>query len=116
MVYYSTQPKQEKLDYLFETLSNTVRRKFIADLSKSKTITISEFAVDHKLSLQNAGKHVQKLERADLVKTRKKGREKHVRLNEKELARAQKWIARYTKYWNAQLDSFGEYVAKKEKK
>jgi len=82
-----------KLDYLFEALSNRHRRDLIAELSKAALpISISDYAKKFKLSLQNAGKHVKLLERANLIARKKVGVENYLTLNTAALAEAQSWL------------------------
>jgi DNA-binding transcriptional ArsR family regulator len=108
MVYYT---EAVKLDFLFEALSNRHRRDLIGELSKADSpISISDFAHSKKLSLQNAGKHVKKLEEAKLIRRKKIGVENYLLLNQQALLEAEQWIEEHRKYWNRHLDSLETYV------
>lgn len=95
MVYDSSVNSQH-LDYLFEALSNARRRNLIKLLAHEESMSIADFAKAEEVSIRVASKHVAMLHRAKLVFVRKRGRENQLKLNKKELARAEEWIARYT--------------------
>jgi hypothetical protein len=57
------------------------------------------------MSLAAASKHVQVLERAGLGRRTVRGRTHHCRLAAARLAKAQKWIAFYQRFWNERLDA-----------
>ena len=105
-----------KLDYLFEALSNRHRRSLIKSLSKARSpISISDFAREKHLSLQNTGKHVKMLERANLVTRNKVGVENYLTLNQEALLEAQAWIHKNRQYWNRQFDSLEKYLKRVKK-
>lgn len=64
------------------------------------------------MSLAAVSKHLIVLERAGLIKRRRQGRVHSLSLKAKPMREAQAWIDRYRKFWEANLDQFGNYLDK----
>jgi DNA-binding transcriptional ArsR family regulator len=59
-------------------------------------------------------KHLQVLERAGLVRQRKKGRVRHCRLSARPLKQAEAWLSKYRVFWKNQLDSLDRYLTQQQ--
>lgn len=92
------------LDSIFHALSDGTRRAILLDLT-AEGKSIGEIAKPYRMSLAAVSKHVQILERAELVERKRRGQFQFVRLNPKNLRAAQDWLAFYENFWSAQLDS-----------
>jgi DNA-binding transcriptional ArsR family regulator len=57
------------------------------------------------MSLAAVSKHVQVLERAELVERQRRGQFQIVRLKPGNLLAAQAWLSFYENFWSARLDS-----------
>jgi len=66
------------------------------------------------MSLAAASKHVKILERAGLVRRRVEGRTHHCRLDATRLARAQRWLAFYERFWDEKLDALDTLLAERK--
>jgi len=62
------------------------------------------------MSLAAVSKHLDVLERASLIRRRRSGQHRFVRLNPKPLMAAQDWLAYYEKFWTASLDRLQELL------
>lgn len=89
MVQYSTGP-----DRAFSALSDPTRRGILERLAH-RDASISELALDFKMTLTGVRKHVRVLEGAGLVVTGKLGRRRTCRVGPRRLADEATWIARY---------------------
>ena len=70
--------------------------------------TVGELAQPLDMTLAGASKHVGVLEKAGLLKRRRRGRERVCELQPVQLFAARDWVERYSAFWNARLDALGE--------
>jgi DNA-binding transcriptional ArsR family regulator len=97
------------LDRAFQALSDPVRRRMLARLSRGPA-SVSELAKPFSISLPAVLQHLKALEESGLVRSEKKGRVRTVRLEPKALSAAESWIAERRAEWEAQLDRFENYL------
>ena len=90
------------LDASFAALSDATRRGVLAQLG-SGDASISNLADRFHMTLTGMKKHVQVLERAGLVTTRKVGRVRTCRLGEGALAAEAEWIDAQRKLFEARF-------------
>lgn len=106
MVARSVLPDAD-LDRLFRALGDATRRDIVARLAE-KPASVSVLALRYDMSFAAVQKHVAVLEEAGLVTKHAQGRERIVRGNPKQLARARELLVRLEGLWKArfsQLDS-----------
>ena len=111
MVEYSS----KLLDRIFGALADPTRRRILAQLAKSEGC-VTDLARPHSMSVAAVSKHLIVLEKAGLVKRRRKGRMHSLRLEAKPMQEAQAWINRYRKIWEGNLDQFEKYLDKLQTK
>lgn len=92
-----------KLDQTFTALADPTRRALLAQLEAGE-LTLSELAAPLPMSLMAVQKHVQALEAAGLVSTRKVGRSRHVRLRPEGLTPITQWLRLSEERWNSAFD------------
>ena len=98
-----------RLDRAFQALSDPVRRRMLAQLSRGPA-SVSELAKPLSISLPGVLQHLKALEESGLVRSEKKGRVRTVQLEPKTLSAAESWIAERRAEWEAQLDRFENYL------
>jgi DNA-binding transcriptional ArsR family regulator len=106
MVEYS----DAALDSVFHALSDATRRSILRDVSWEAK-AVSEIAEPYSMSLAAVSKHLQVLERAELIRREKKGNYRMVRLNADTLRAAQEWLAYYETFWTVRMDGLQNYDA-----
>jgi DNA-binding transcriptional ArsR family regulator len=111
MVEYSS----KLLDRTFGALADPTRRRILAQLAKGDEC-VTDLARPHAMSLAAVSKHLIVLERAGLVKRRRRGRVHSLALHAKPMKEAQAWIDRYRKFWEGNLDQFEKYLDKLQTK
>ena len=89
---------QTKLDHTISALANPTRRAILERVMRRET-RVTELAEPYAMSLNAVSKHIRILERADLVRRRKRGREHLLALNPKPLDAAAKWIEEQRALW-----------------
>ena len=94
----------DEMDRVFHALAHSARREMIAQLANGER-TVGELAEPLPMSLWAASKHVQVLERADLIDRRVDGRRHVCSLRAGSLASASAWLHFYEPHWRQSLDS-----------
>lgn len=101
--------KSHNLDHIFQALSDPTRRSILQRVAK-RELAISEIAESYSISLAAVSKHIQSLERADLVHRRKVGNFSYLKANFKAMESADKWMQRYRAYWESNLLSLKNFI------
>src|ERR1700738_1355641 len=104
MVEYSSR----LLDRTFGALADPTRRRILAQLAKGREC-VTDLARPHAMSLAAVSKHLIVLEKAGLVKRRRKGRVHWLALEAKPMQEAQAWIARDREFWGGDVGRCEQY-------
>jgi DNA-binding transcriptional ArsR family regulator len=102
--------KSIALDSVFYALADPTRRAVVHRLGRGPA-TVSELAEPFQMALPSFMKHVGILERTGLIRSRKNGRIRTCRLEQKNLAAAERWFADQRSLWASRyqnLDSLLE--------
>ncbi len=106
MVQYASRA----LDFSFAALSDVTRRGIIDQLGRADS-SITSLAEEFGMTLTGMKKHVQVLERAGLVVTRKFGRVRICRLGKQGLQREAEWIEAHRKLFEERFDALDEIIS-----
>ena len=98
------------LDVLFAALADPSRRSMIDRLSRGSA-SVSELAEPLEMSLPAVQQHLNVLESAGIVSTKKIGRVRSCTLEPDVLSPAQQWIADRRTLWANKLDRLGMFLA-----
>ncbi len=88
-----------ELDRLFRALADTTRRDIVARVLAGEGASVSTLASRYDMSFAAVQKHVAMLEDAGLVTKERRGRERIVRGNPEQVARARELLARLERLW-----------------
>jgi len=91
------------LDYTLLALADPTRRAILMRLSRGEA-RVTDLAAPFDISLNSVSKHIRILERAELVKRRRVGREHFLSRNARPLDDAAAWIDGLRNHWNRRLD------------
>jgi len=91
------------LDHTLMALADPTRRAILARLVEGEA-RVTEIAEPLPMSLNGVSKHIRMLERADLVRRRRAGREHFLSLNPRSLDEAAAWIEAQRALWTHRLD------------
>jgi len=97
------------LDQTFGALSDNTRRAILMRLGRSEA-SLGELAEGFEMTLTGLKKHVQVLEGAGLVTTRKVGRVRQCKLGPRRLEEVTKWMASYRTMLEQRLDSLEDFL------
>jgi DNA-binding transcriptional ArsR family regulator len=97
-----------EIDRVFHALADATRRDIVARVLAGEQASISALATRYEMSFAAVQKHVAVLEGAGLVTKQARGRERIIRGNPEQVARARELLARLEALWKArfsQLDA-----------
>lgn len=101
------------LDSVFHALADPTRRAILRDVARREK-SVGDLAQPFAMSLAAVSKHLDVLERADLINRERRGTCRIVRLNPARLKAAQEWIAFYQHFWNSSLDRLQKHLEEPE--
>jgi len=97
------------LDVVFAALADPTRRAVVERLRLGPA-TMTELAAPLSTTLPALTKHLAVLQRAGLVATAKKGRQRYCSLTAAPMRDAAAWLAEYGGYWDERLDALTAYL------
>jgi len=92
----------QRLDDTMLALADPTRRAILARLAAGEA-RVTDLAAPFPISLNSVSKHIRILERADLVRRRRQGREHLLTLNPQPLDAASAWIEAQRALWTWRL-------------
>jgi DNA-binding transcriptional ArsR family regulator len=95
---------QPGLDRTLLALADPTRRAILRRLAQGEA-RVTELAHPFAISLNSVSKHIRMLERADLVRRRRAGREHRLSFNPAPLDQAAAWIEAQRAFWTGRLDA-----------
>ncbi|MGJ8528720.1 ArsR/SmtB family transcription factor [Maritalea sp.] len=93
----------QQLDHIFFALSDPVRRGILSRLSTGEQ-NVGDLTKTFAISQPAISRHLKVLDRADLVRRKKRGREQFISVNARAADEAAKWIHYYSNLWHHQFD------------
>lgn len=99
----------QRIDLIFSTLSDPTRRAVIERLA-SGPAPVKELAAPHDMALPSFLKHLDVLERVELVTSRKVGRQRICALHPEALAPVEHWLTTQRRIWEARTDRLATFA------
>jgi DNA-binding transcriptional ArsR family regulator len=103
------------LDDTFIALADPTRRGILARLSAGPA-RVTDVAAPFPISLNSVSKHIRILERANLVRRRRRGREHLLTLNPKPLDAVARWFEEQRRLWTWRLGELDQILSKEKSK
>jgi DNA-binding transcriptional ArsR family regulator len=101
----------QALDRVFHCLSNSTRREVIAQLSTGPA-SMTELAAPFNMALPSFLQHLQVLENAGLIRSRKTGRVRTFEINPPSILEAETWLDVQRRRWTTRFDQFDELLTR----
>src|SRR5579884_1494550 len=101
------------LDDTLMALADPTRRAILARLASGEA-RVTDLARPFPISLNSVSKHIRMLERADLVRRRREGREHVLSINPAPLDAAARWIEAQRALWAWRLDQLDKALKEQE--
>ena len=95
---------------VFAALGDATRLQLLAKLSSGRAQSISSLAAEADLTRQALTKHLRVLERAELARCRRVGRESRYEFRPKRVDEARRYLEQVGKDWDAALARFKAFV------
>jgi len=113
MVQSATRPDSDALDAVFAALSDSTRRAVLEALGE-RSLSVTELAEPHDMSLTGFMKHLRVLEDAGLISRTKEGRIVRCELSPRPMQEAAVWLSRYDRFWSGRLDALSRFLYQQE--
>jgi DNA-binding transcriptional ArsR family regulator len=97
------------IDGTLVALADPTRRAILARLADGEA-RVTDVAAPFPISLNSVSKHIRMLERADLVRREKRGREYILSLNAEPLVRAAAWLEEQKALWTWRLKTLDDIL------
>lgn len=104
---------ESDVDRLFQALADRTRRDIVARVLKAEQ-SVTVLAARYEMSFAAVQKHVAVLERAELVRKRRSGREQLVSGEVASLRRAARLLEAYELLWRDRVDRIADVLAEDE--
>lgn len=101
--------RSDDVDGILHALADPTRRRIVERLGEGPA-SVSQLAAPLPMSMAAVVQHVQVLERAGLIATRKAGRVRTCHLEPTRLGELQDWLAARRSAWDRRLDRLGEVL------
>jgi DNA-binding transcriptional ArsR family regulator len=105
----------DQLSRTFSALADPTRRAILAMLSRGEA-TVNDIAAPFAMSLPAVSKHLQVLEKAELISRGRDAQWRPARLNAATLAPAADWIDGYRRFWDRSFDALEQHLTEKKDK
>jgi DNA-binding transcriptional ArsR family regulator len=101
------------LDETLSALADGTRRAILSRLAAGEA-RVTDLAAPFPISLNSVSKHIRMLERADLVRRQRRGREHWLALNPGPLDDAAEWLEAQRELWAWRLGRLDEILTKEQ--
>jgi DNA-binding transcriptional ArsR family regulator len=99
----------DDLSLAFAALADPTRRDILARLAEGEA-TVGELAEPYQISQQAVSRHLQVLERAQLISRRQQAQTRPCRLEPEPLDRVAEWIGRHRALWEERYDRLDDHL------
>ncbi|GAA0382314.1 ArsR/SmtB family transcription factor [Bacillus horti] len=97
---------------VFQAIADPTRRKLL-ELLADKELPVTEISNHFPMTRTAVSKHLRILAEAELVSSRKIGRENRYRLHPEPLMELKRWLSYYDRFWDNSLDKL-RYLVEQE--
>ena len=104
-----------KLNLVFGSLSDPTRRDILSRLIE-RDLSVSEIALPYKMTFAAISKHLIVMERAGLVKKRRRGNEQIVQLAPKTFASVDEYLDQYRQILERKLNAMQRLLEEEQRK
>jgi len=101
----------QRLDQVISAISDATRRAIIERLRKGPA-RVTDLSLPFEMSLNGVSKHIKVLERAQLVRRTRNGREHTLELQAEPLRAVMAWTSRFEQFWTERLDNLEDFFTK----
>ena len=107
--------QSQKLNAVFGSLSDPTRRDILKRVSEHG-MSVGAIAKYYNMSFAGVAKHLEVLERANLIHKTRRGKEQIVTIAPETLADATTYLDNYRQLWEQRLESLDKYLKANKKR
>jgi DNA-binding transcriptional ArsR family regulator len=97
------------MDLVLAAIADPTRRAIVDRLARGPA-RVTDIAAPFAMSLNAVSKHVKVLERAQLLRRTRNGREHTLELEARPLREVMRWMSRYERFWNDRIDRLETFL------
>jgi DNA-binding transcriptional ArsR family regulator len=97
------------LDTVFAALADPTRRQILEGLTKGEA-PVGRVAKPFRVSAPAISRHLRVLEKAGLIRRKRRGRLHEITIRAEPLREAKDWLETYRRHWEANLDRLAEFL------
>jgi DNA-binding transcriptional ArsR family regulator len=101
---------------IFQAIADPTRRSIVAQLKNNSAQSLANLCVNQSISRQAISKHLKILVDADIVITKKKGRNSLHTLNPIPLKEIAHWLEPFAILWDQRLSNLQSYLGEQHEK
>ncbi|USK77235.1 ArsR/SmtB family transcription factor [Peribacillus frigoritolerans] len=95
---------------IYVAIADPTRRKLLRLLADVEELPLNELTVHFEMGRTAVSKHLAILKEADLVISRKVGRETRYRLNAGPLREIEDWVSFYRRFWSGRISLLNQIL------
>jgi DNA-binding transcriptional ArsR family regulator len=95
---------------LFAALGDNTRLRLVTRLCNEGPMSITRLTAGSRVTRQAVRKHLRKMEKAGLVRGRRRGRESVWQLEQRRLEEARRYLAVISRHWDDALERLRKFV------
>jgi DNA-binding transcriptional ArsR family regulator len=97
------------MDLVLAAIADPTRRAIVDRLARGPA-RVTDIAAPFAMSLNAVSKHVKVLERAQLLRRTRNGREHTLELEARPLREVMRWMSRHERFWNDRIDRLETFL------
>ena len=101
---------------VYFAIADQTRRSLLRRLANDGEKSVTELLEPFSISQPAISRHLRILREAELVRSRKAGRERLYAIEASKLKEVHDWVSHFERYWNEKLDALGSYLDKQKRK
>jgi DNA-binding transcriptional ArsR family regulator len=94
---------------VFQAIADPTRREII-DLISKRPMNLNTIADHFDVTRPAISNHIKILHECGIITIEQVGRERHCKINSKNLKEVSDWISQFQELWEQRLDSFEKYL------
>jgi len=103
----------KQLSEILKAVSDLTRRSLLTQLIQQGTSQVTDLARYYDMSLNAISKHIKVLEKANLIKRNKIGRNHWIEANLQQVKLVEDWLKELKSIWELRLDKLDEIIKDK---
>src|SRR5262245_19402047 len=94
---------------VFQAIADPTRRAII-NMIATRSLNLNAIAQNFDVSRPAISKHIKILTECGLIVIKQQGRERYCEAKLARLNEVSDWVEQYRQFWNAKMDSLGDYL------